>query len=297
MRKKNLLIASLMAAVLAGCSTSDGLYVGNVSNTACTRTRSGDIAGVIGNPTLKLTKEGSTITGHLKNFEVSCGIEKDVVVKCSQEGNILQIEAHEDQGDGESTNCICPVNVYFSLYETEGDRFRVKLNNEDLGEVSFAEHSVVEIDRWTLHQAYEGGFDFSEVLGETMITASDYHPELNPYDKPRLELRYDSDLHHLSGIYWYYRMPCSYNTFDVVMDTESDGTLVFRLDTDGKYAADCDSRSQIIFYMENAQKDSYRIKVNPHTVTVTDEDGLVHEQMVYDYEGELKKDESVTIPL
>lgn len=98
MRKKNLLIASLMAAVLAGCSTSDGLYVGDVSNTACTRTRSGDVAGVIDNPTLKLTKEGSTITGVLKSFEVNCDIEKDVIVKCHQEGSNLLIEAHEELG-------------------------------------------------------------------------------------------------------------------------------------------------------------------------------------------------------
>lgn len=297
MRKKNLLIASLMAAVLAGCSTSDGLYVGNVSNTACTRTRSGDVAGVIDNPTLKLTKEGSTITGVLKSFEVNCGIEKDVIVKCHQEGSNLLIEAHEELGDGIATNCTCPVNVYFTLYDTEGDRFRVKLNNEELGDVSFVDHHVVEIDRRTLLQANEEGFTYTETLGETSIFQSKYNPEQMPYDKPRLELSYNEGFHQLYGHYWYYRIPCSYQNFDVMMDTEEDGTIVFRLVTDGQYSADCDNRAQVNFCMINAQKDSYRIKVNPHTVTIAGEDSQTQEQTVCDFEGELKKGEHVSIPM
>ncbi|MBQ7439758.1 MAG: hypothetical protein IJV28_07275 [Paludibacteraceae bacterium] len=290
----------LLVCGITSCSTSniDGLSVGKVSNSECLRTRAtGDAQGVIDNPTLQLTKDGNTISGLLKNFEVNCAAQKDVLVDCRQEGNTLYIEAHENSQDGVRANCVCPVNVYFTLYNVEGDNFRVILNGAELGDISFAEHRVVEIDRRTLRQAFEGGFDFSEVQGETLITALEYHPEVNPYDKPRLELRYDSGLHHVSGIYWYYRMPCSYQAFDVIMDMETDGTLVFRLETDGKYSADCDSRSQIVFYMENAQKDSYRIKVNPHTVKVTGEDGQEHEQTVYDYEGELKKDEAVSIPL
>lgn len=297
MKKKNLMIASLIASMLAACSTNNGLYVGDVSNTACTRTRSGNVVGIIDNPTLKLTKEGSTIAGLLKNYEVVCSSSKDVVVKCSQEGSLLQIEAYENPVDGIRPTCVCPVNVYFTLYDTEGDRFRVKLNNEELGEVSFANHSIVEIDRRTLRQAYEEGFDFSESLGETSIYPSEYRPDLMPYDKPRLELSYTGELHQLYGRYWYYRMPCNYQKFDVVMDIESDGTLVFRLDTDGQYSADCDNRAQVTFSMINAQKDSYRIKVNPHTVTVVGEDGQMHEQTICDYEGELKKDEHISIPL
>lgn len=299
--KKSIVVLAF-ATVLAGCSSGnfDGLYVGDVSNSSCLRVRSGDAAGVIDNPTLKLTKEGDVITGFLKNFEVvHCGSDRDVVVECRQDGTSLQIKVREDFiGDGVTTSCLCPVNVYFTLYDTEGDKFHVTLNNMDLGDISFAEHSVVEIDLWTLRQAHEEGFDFSEVLDYSDFhTPVEYRPDLYPYIKPHFNLGYDGERHNVFGTYYYYRMPCDYQEFKVVMETESDGTVVFRLDTDGQYSADCNSRSHIWFRMNNAQKDSYHIKVNPHTVTIVDEDGVAHEQVAYDFEGELKKNEDVTIPL
>ena len=298
--KKSIVVLAF-ATVLAGCSSGnfDGLYVGDVSNSSCLRVRSGDAAGVIDNPTLKLTKEGDVITGFLKNFEVvHCGSDRDVVVECRQDGTSLQIKVREDfVGDGVMTNCLCPVNVYFTLYDTEGDKFHVTLNNMDLGDISFAEHSVVEIDLVTLRQAHEEGFDFSEALGDSYVSPLEYRPDLYPHYKPKLNLSYSGAEHYVSGSYWYYRMPCDYQEFKVVMETESDGTVVFRLDTDGQYSADCNSRSLIVFRMDNAQKESYHIKVNPHTVTIVDEDGVAHEQVAYDFEGELKKNEDVTIPL
>ena len=103
MKKFHLLYLVMAATVLTSCSTSnvDGLSVGNVSNSECLRTRAaGDAQGVIDNPTLRLTKDGSTISGLLKNYEVNCDSQKDVLVECHQEGNVLYIEAHEKQLDG-----------------------------------------------------------------------------------------------------------------------------------------------------------------------------------------------------
>ena len=80
------------------------------------------------------------------------------------------------------------------------------------------------------------------------------------------------------------------------MDTEADGTIVFRLDTDGKYSSECDSRSDIVFRMDNAQKDSYHIKVNPHMVTVTNSD-KTYEEIVCDFDGELKIGDSINVLL
>ena len=81
------------------------------------------------------------------------------------------------------------------------------------------------------------------------------------------------------------------------MDTEPDGTIVFRIDTDGKYSPECENRADIVFRMINAQKESYHIKVNPHTVTVTDADGTEHEETVCDFDGELKKGSEISVPL
>ena len=108
----------LAGMLLAGCSTTkEGVSVGNISNTECAMTRSVEPVVQINNPTLKLTKEGDVITGFLKNFEINCS-DKNLVVKCRQEGSVLQIDVHdqsyyEHQGSGDiaRTNCSCRVNV------------------------------------------------------------------------------------------------------------------------------------------------------------------------------------------
>ena len=81
------------------------------------------------------------------------------------------------------------------------------------------------------------------------------------------------------------------------MDTETDGTLVFKFDTNGYYGSDCESYSQILFNMINAQKEEYRVKVNPHKVYMKDADGSETEVVVYDYEGIIKKDDHKKISL
>lgn len=296
--KKKLIITLFITVILTGCSTNnyDGLVVANVSNTGCNLTTRSE--GDINHSTLKLTRDGNIIQGVLCNYLVNCG-HGDLIVNCSQEGQHLSINVndHNSGKDGVSTNCICPVNIYFSIQNTEGESFHVSLNNKDLGKVSFKDHNVVEIDRETLEQAYEEGFDYRERLSEIITTPMAYLPEEIPEDKPRLELTYNADVHTIYGIYWYYRMPCDYTKFDMVMDTDEDGTLVFKINTNGVYGSNCEHYSQIIFKMINAQKEEYHIKINPHKDYIKDSNGTEHEVTDYDYEGIVKEDDHVSVLL
>ena len=296
--KKRFITSLVITAILISCSTNnyDGLMVVNTSNSECDlATRS---EGDINHSTLKITQYGDIFHCVLSNYEVSCG-HGDLIVKCRQEGQNLSIVVNDlnTRNDGVSTSCICPLNVYFTIQGAEGKSFHVILDQKDLGEVSFINHRVVEIDRVTLEQAYEEGFDYRERLSEVVTTPMKYLPEEMPWDKPRLELSYNADMHTIYGTYWYFRMPCDYTKFDMVMDTDIDGTLVFKINTNGDYSSTCESYSQIVFKMLNAQKDEYRVKINPHKDYIRDSDGNEHEITVYDYEGVIKKDESVTVRL
>lgn len=296
--KKRLITSLFITAILVGCSTNnyDGLAVVNVSNSGCNQMTRNE--GDMNHSTLKLTRNGSIIQGVLNNYAVNC-VHGDLIVNCSQEGQNLSIAVSDPNSgsDGVSTTCICPVNICFTIQNTEGDLFHVTLDKKYLGEVSFKNHSVVEIDIESLEQAYEEGFDYSECLSETVTTPMDYHPEGIPEDRPRLELTYNANMHSIYGTYWYFHMPCDYTKFDMLMDTDADGTLVFKISTDGIYSSSCDSYAQIIFKMTNAQKEEYHVKVNPHKVFIKDSNGVEYEKTVYDYEGIIKKDDHACIIL
>ena len=296
--KKSLFASLLVVVIFTSCSTNnyDGLAVVNVSNSGCNQmTRS---EGDINHSTLKLTRDGNVILGVLNNYNVNCE-HGDLIVNCSQEGQDLSIAVNDINSgkDGVSSICICPVTIYFTIQNTEGESFHVTLDKKDLGEVSFKNHSIVEIDTESLEQAYEEGFDYSERLSEIVTFPMEYHPEEIPEDKPRLELSYNSNTHTIFGVYWYFQMPRNYTKFDMVMDTDVDGTLVFKISTDGIYSSSYESYSQIIFNMINAQKEEYHVKVNPHKVFIIDSDGIEHENTVCDYEGIIKKDEHACIIL
>jgi len=58
---------------------------------------------------------------------------------------------------------------------------------------------------------------------------------------------------------------------------------------DGKPSGNCIRRASINFQIYNALKDSYHVKVNPHEVTVKNDDGTEHVETVCDFEGDLKR--------
>ena len=152
MKKMKIIAVMFLGVLLTGCSTSkiDGIAVGNVSNTECLlkdRTR-GESDGPLAPTTLILTREGENIVGELRNYRVECH-HYDLIVSCKQEGSELAITVSEDlpKGNGDiiSGNCLCPVNIYFTIYDIEGDLFHVKVGWRDFGNASFKEGNRVEM--------------------------------------------------------------------------------------------------------------------------------------------------------
>ena len=149
---KKFIFVMFLGVLMTGCSTSkvDGLAVGQVSNTECqqlSRTRA-DEGNVYAPTTLILTREGDHIVGELRNYHVNCH-HRDLIVSCKQEGPELTIEVKEEEpkGDGDISRsaCDCSVNVYFTIYDIEGDLFHVNLGWRDFGNASFKEGNRVEL--------------------------------------------------------------------------------------------------------------------------------------------------------
>ena len=152
MEKMRIITAMLLGVLMTGCSTSkiDGIAVGNVSNSECLqkdRTR-GEGDETLAPTTLILTREGDNIVGELRNYRVEC-LHYDLIVSCKQEGSELAITVSEDMpkgnGDKISVNCLCPVNIYFTIYDIEGDLFHVNVGWRDFGNASFKEGNRVEL--------------------------------------------------------------------------------------------------------------------------------------------------------
>lgn len=151
MKKMKFITVVFLGVLMTGCSTSkiDGIAVGNVSNSECLqkgRTR-GDSDRSWG-PRLILTREGDNIVGEIKNYEVNCG-HRDLIVTCKQDGSNLTITVKEEEpkedGDISKTSCLCPVNIYFTIYDIEGDLFHVNLEGNDFGNASFKEGNRAEL--------------------------------------------------------------------------------------------------------------------------------------------------------
>jgi hypothetical protein len=152
MKQMKYITVVFLGVLMTGCSTSkiDGLAVSNVSNTEClqmSRTR-GESDGTLAPTTLVLTREGDNIVAELRNYRVEC-LHYDLIVSCKQEGSELEISVSEDlpkgNGDRISVNCLCPVNIYFTINDIEGDIFHVNVGWRDFGNASFKEGNRVEL--------------------------------------------------------------------------------------------------------------------------------------------------------
>ena len=158
MKKINFVFLMTVVLLWTSCSSSQsGLSVGNVSNSECLQTRAGKP-----HPKMKLTRNGMNIDVSLANFEINCAIN-DVKVDCQQYEKRLEMMVEEDFGDGSIIFlCKCPINVYYTLYDIEGDEFLLVFNGQEKGIISFKEHRTVIIDLYTLEQAYDGASDDDE---------------------------------------------------------------------------------------------------------------------------------------
>ncbi len=155
MKKIAFALGFIAMALLTGCSTSEnGVSVGEVYNSDCSRSlnRSAyaddderdfpeDYKMVI-----KLTREGNIVSGEIINYSVNCA-HGELYVDCQQTGKKLDVNVRERilDSDGIRANCLCWVNVYFTLYNVEGDTFQLTLDGQNMGEISFMESNMVEI--------------------------------------------------------------------------------------------------------------------------------------------------------
>ncbi len=153
--KKTCFLTLISMMLLTGCSTSEnGVSVGEVYNSDCSlpltrsayadgdeRDFSEDYRMVI-----KLTREGNTISGEIVNYIVNCH-HGELYVDCQQTGKKLDVNIRERILDpnGISSTCDCWVNIYFTLYNVEGDTFLLTLDGREMGEISFKESNIVEI--------------------------------------------------------------------------------------------------------------------------------------------------------
>ena len=296
MKKLYHLILIVATAVLTSCSTSQaGLSVGNMKNTECGNTTR---SGYYHSPKIKLQRDGMNIHVTLTDYLINCG-HPELYMDCRQEGKRLEMNVKRkevDCDDGLRNLCVCPINIYFTMYDVEGDTFQLFLDDRDLGTLSFKEHSIIYVDAYTLDQAYEEGFDYQlELFGYDFYEMNQPDYTFNTY---RIYMDFNKNSRTLGGTFQNFFLPCNAKNIEVKMDVEEDGTLVFTPLADGKpcdgrQSTDCYRRAYISFNVVNALKDSYHIKWNPHTSVVTEADGTAHEVTTYDYEGDISVGESI----
>lgn len=157
MKRVKFLMALAAIMILASCaSTDDFLSVGKVSNSDCLlETR----ASTRPTPMLKLTRQGSDVYGEFVNYYVNCA-HGELGVKCRQDGPKFDVKVTETiKGDGLRASCLCPVNIYFTAYDVEGENFHLIVDDIDLADVSFKEHSIVEINLQTKEIKYGASSD------------------------------------------------------------------------------------------------------------------------------------------
>ena len=290
--KKNMLFrATMLLALLQGmsCFAQDDnsvVTVGDVSNTECSsRTRS---ESVMGHPTLKLTRNESGFYGELINHEVNCAYG-NVKVYCQEDGQELAINV--DEGTGEYlADCICQINIYFTIYNALKDEYQVYVRGRNVGTVSFKEHSVVIIDLNTLEQAYEEGFEYPvKADGFWPYEITNYLDRYSDYDFSQSLDIYTFRENRLSCNFTNYILPCEYNYLDVQAGRDKDGTLVVNVLTDGIPDKDCKRVAHLNFDIINILYEPYHLRLN-HTVMA----GSENERTVCLYEGDITVTEDYT---
>ena len=160
MKKATIVLAIMAMVLLTGCSTAENaVSVGDVHNSECshTWTRSADadeehspeqLRRIDSQPLIvKLIREGKNISGEIRDYRIGCS-HGDLYVDCQEDDKKLNINVNEkkqhNMGDIGST-CLCFINIYFTLYDVEGDAFQLSIDGKDIGDVSFKENNVVEL--------------------------------------------------------------------------------------------------------------------------------------------------------
>ena len=287
--KTLMIVAMLVTSMNTVLADDDPVTVGDVSNTDCaSRTRA---AGVMGHPILKMTRFENGFYAELTDFEVNCAYG-NINVVCQEDGNNLSINVDEGLVGGIVATCNCPINICFTIFNAQKDEYQLIIDGRNIGVVSFKEHSVVEIDLWTLEQAYDESFEYP-VMAQNFKT---YEVNYNQNSSKHLDI-YPYYDHQLKCIYYNFALPCEYSMLDVQANIDQDGTLVINTLTDGIPGQSCKRMANLNFNIVNITKDSYHLKLN-HTIQAKVNGGQERTCTVCLYEGDITiQDEMISIPI
>lgn len=278
-----ILVATFVGMTLAGCSTTESVTgpvrAGDVTNTGCQSHTRG--TSIIGNPTLKLTKDGVNLQAEFHDYRVNCAY-KDVSVECAAKDGVLDIRVEEVMDGDLYANCLCPVNIYYTIYNANEEEYSLRLNGEDLGIISFKGHDVTEIDLWNPEQAHEEGFEYS------LVTTYTYANEILPDNiegredwLPRFILSHYVE--ELGVSFQFFLLPEEYNDFHMEAKAKGD-TIMINIVTDGVITQDSPKRGDVSCVFANATSSSYHIILTQHSME-KDSDGNLHEttKTVFDH--------------
>ncbi len=293
MKKLYQLFLIVTVTMLTACSTSQtGVYVGNFSNSEClNKTRS-----FVKAPTtkLKLTRNGNCINGEFLGYQANC-MHGELSVDGQQEGNRLSVNVREKSEPGALVaTCLCPINIYFTLFDVDGENFDIFVNEKEMGNVTLKENGIALFDTYAIDNSCEKGAEYPPVLYHYY-----YYSEVSEETvDTKWGLNYIGADNAIHGIFQNFYIPCDAEKIDLKANIEDDGSLIITSFIDGKPADGkpsdgCMRRATIQFLINNALKDSYHIKVNPHKTIITGEDGSRHEEIVCDFEGDLPMGQSL----
>ena len=278
-----LLVAAFVGMTLTGCSTQESVSgpvtAGNVSNSGCQNNTRG--TSIIGNPTLKFTKDGVNLQAEFHDYRLNCAYE-DVKVECTAKDGVLDIRVEEVMDGDLYANCLCPVNIYYTIYNANEEEYSLRLNGEDLGIISFKGHDVTEIDLWNHEQAHEEGFEYS------LVTTYTYANEILPDNiegredwLPRFILSHYVE--ELGVSFQFFLLPEEYNDFHMEAKAKGD-TIMINIVTDGVITQDSPKRGDVSCVFANATSSSYHIILTQQSME-KDSDGNLHEitKTVFDH--------------
>lgn len=276
----------MMGMFIVGCNDDDketgsSSKVGDVSNSSCLRESRAE--SVWGNPMLTLTREGNNLFCQLTDYEVNCAFG-DIKVYCKEDNQALNISVDEGTGDIVA-NCICPVNISFTIFDALQDQYQLNLNGRAIGYVSFKGHSKAMVDLRTLAVAYEEGFQYP-------LKARDFYFEeitsqQQSSDAPVLRLYNFSDLHIIQTIFDSFRLPSEFSFFEATAEEDEDGTLVINVLSDGVPSADSDRRANMFMYIVNYQEKTYHLRLQQSVGKKDAQGQFVGEQTFTLYEGDI----------
>lgn len=286
-----MLLVFLLGVEVGGVAQEDNqdVTVGDVSNTNCANQARGE--SVMGHPTLKLTRIDSGILGELNNYQANCAFG-DIKVICKENEQNLAI--YVDEGTGETiATCICPINIYFTIFNALKEEYNLTVLGHDIGLVSFKEHSVVEIDLITLDQANEEGFSYP-------VMAQNYWAyEITNSVKPGYDLSQSLAIDNyfdkqLNCVFHNYVLPSVYNYLDVQAGLDQEGTMVINVLTDGIPDKDGKRVAHLFFDIVNVLKDKYHLLLN-HTVMAGSENECT--VCLYDGDFTVPNQDELSIPI